>query len=58
MKNQRFIYAIIIFLLVFLVAAGLSRLFHINNGILPGVMLGAGMAIWYHQYYKKEEKEE
>jgi thiosulfate reductase cytochrome b subunit len=55
MNSQKILYTIIIFLLVFLVVAGLSILFDIGNGVLAGIMLGAGTAIWYNQYYKKEE---
>ncbi len=53
MKNERFIKAIIIFLAVFVLGGGLSWLLDINNGLLPGVMLGAGIAIWYYNFYKK-----
>lgn len=53
MKNGRTIKAIIIFLVVFVAGAGLSWLLRINNGLLPSVLLGAGIAIWYYQFYKR-----
>ena len=54
-KRNKIIEAIIIFLLIWVGGSVISMMLNINNGLLPSLFLGAGIAIWRYKSWNNNQ---